>query len=53
MTVTLDDNSSHIELRLDNESLTVFLPILELVSSLLLLSTTDSLLCLMSKLCYG
>jgi hypothetical protein len=40
-TITLDYNSSHIELLLDNESLSVFLPFLGLISSLLLLSTTD------------
>jgi hypothetical protein len=35
ITVTLDYNSSQIELLLDNESLTVFLQVLGLVSSLL------------------
>jgi hypothetical protein len=41
VTITLDCNSSHIERLLDNDSLTVFLPDLELVSSLLVLSTTE------------
>jgi hypothetical protein len=34
ITVTVDFNSSHIELLLDNESLIVFLLVLKLVSSL-------------------
>jgi hypothetical protein len=44
ITITVDCNSSHIELLLDNESLTVFLLVLGMVSSLLLLSTSDSFL---------
>jgi hypothetical protein len=43
ITITVDYNSLHIELLLDNESLTVFLPVLGLVSSLLLHSTTHGL----------
>jgi hypothetical protein len=34
ITIIVDYNSSHIELLLDNESLTVFLLVLELASSL-------------------